>query len=48
MDKNLREFSKRIGFLIPNITREVFKRQQKILTMGDVTFPQLVVLEYNR
>ena len=32
MEKDLREFGRKVSFLIPSISREIFKKQQKILS----------------
>lgn len=44
MKKNLREFSRKVGYLIPQIHSEIFTKWQKQFDFGDITFSQTVVL----
>ena len=48
MDKGLREFGEKISFLIPHIAREVIAKEMAVLGMGEITFPQMIVLDFLR
>jgi DNA-binding MarR family transcriptional regulator len=48
MEKGLREFGERVGFLMPRIAREVIAKEMALLGMSEITFPQMIVLEFLR
>jgi DNA-binding MarR family transcriptional regulator len=47
MDKDLREFGNKMAFLIPRISR-AFMRKGGMAEVGDISFSQVVVLEFLR
>lgn len=46
MENSILEFSKRLNELMPNLIREFNKRQKNPLAKGEITLPQLFVLNF--
>lgn len=48
MGKSLYEFGKEMSYILPKFLREILKRQAKALSKGDITIPQMIILNLLR
>ena len=44
MDKSLQKFGQEMAHLMPKFMKEVLTRQSKVLSAGNITIPQMIVL----
>ena len=44
MDKSLREFGQEMSHFMPKFLREFLKRQHRALASGEITVPQMIIL----